>query len=125
MHKNDVIIQDSDRRNINGGKTIDRGIEASINWQLSPSLQWQLQGSYSKHQYGNDALAPEGNELDTAPRQLASTLLRWRPFTNTTLELEVEYQGKYFLEQNNVHQYPGHTLASAIEQTALYDCQGQ
>ncbi|MFT5889736.1 MAG: iron complex outermembrane receptor protein [Zhongshania sp.] len=112
MHKNDVIIQDGNRRNINGGKTIDRGIEASINWQLSPSLQWQLQGSYSKHQYGNDALAPEGNELDTAPRQLASTLLRWQPFTSTTLELEAEYQGKYFLEQNNVHQYPGHTLAN-------------
>lgn len=110
MQKDDVIIQDSDRRNINDGKTLDRGIEADFNWQLSPSLQWQLQGSYSKHQYGNDALAPEGNELDTAPRQLASTRLRWQPFSSTTLEFEVQYQGDYFLEGNNLYRYPGHTL---------------
>ena len=112
MQKDDVIIQDSNRRNINGGKTLDRGIEADFNWQLSPSLQWQLQGSYSKHQYGNDALAPEGNELDTAPRQLASTRLRWQPFDSSTFEFEVQYQGAYFLDGNNLYNYPGYTLGN-------------
>jgi len=112
MQKDDVIIQDSDRRNINNGKTLDRGIEADFNWQLSPSLQWQLQASYSKHQYGNDALAPEGNELDTAPRQLASTRLRWQPFANSTVEFEVQYQGRYYLDGDNLYRYPGHTLGN-------------
>lgn len=112
MQKDDVIIQDSDRRNINDGETLDRGIEADFTWQLSPSLQWQLQGSYSKHQYGNDALAAEGNELDTAPRQLASTRLRWQPLSHSTFEVDVQYQGEYFLDGDNLHRYPGHTLAN-------------
>lgn len=112
MQKDDVIIQDSTRRNINGGKTLDRGIEADFNWQLSQTLQWQLQASYSKHQYGNDALAPEGNELDTAPRQLASTRLRWQPFISSTFEFEVQYQGDYFLDGDNLHRYEGHTLGN-------------
>jgi iron complex outermembrane receptor protein len=112
MHKNDVIIQDSNRRNINGGKTIDYGLEANFNWQITPNLMWQLQASYSKHQYGNDALTAQGNEIDTAPRQLAGTLLRWSPFADTHLELEVQHQGKYFLEENNLYRYPGHTLSN-------------
>ncbi|WP_295871420.1 TonB-dependent receptor [uncultured Zhongshania sp.] len=112
MHKNDVIIQDSNRSNINGGKTIDRGLEANFSWQIAPSLLWQLQASYSKHQYANDALTAEGNEIDSAPRQLAGTLLRWSPFTNTRFELEIQYQGEYFLEEDNLYRYPGHTLSN-------------
>jgi iron complex outermembrane receptor protein len=112
MQKDDVIIQGNDNFNVNGGQTLDRGIEADFNWQLSQTLQWQLQASYSKHQYGNDALAPEGNELDTAPRQLASTRLRWQPFISSTFEFEVQYQGDYFLDGDNLHRYEGHTLGN-------------
>ncbi|CAA0087418.1 Vitamin B12 transporter BtuB [Zhongshania aliphaticivorans] len=112
MHKHDVIIQDSNRNNINGGKTIDRGIEANFHWQLTPTLLWQLQASYSKHQYANNALTAEGNEIDTAPRQLAGTVVRWTPLTNTQIELEIQHQGEYYLEENNLHTYPGHTLSN-------------
>ncbi|MFT6551309.1 MAG: outer membrane cobalamin receptor [Zhongshania marina] len=112
MHKNDVIIQDSNRSNANGGKTIDRGLEANFSWHITPSLMWQLQASYSKHQYDNDALTAKGNEIDTAPRQLAATLIRWSPFTNTRIELEIQHQGEYFLEEDNLHRYPGHTLSN-------------
>jgi iron complex outermembrane recepter protein len=112
MHKNDVIIQDSNRSNINGGKTIDRGLEANFSWQLTPTLLWQLQASYSKHQYANNALTADGNEIDTAPRQLAGTLVRWSPFASTRIELEIQHQGEYFLEEDNLHWYPGHTLTN-------------
>jgi iron complex outermembrane receptor protein len=39
-------------------------------------------------------------------------LLRWSPFADTHLELEVQHQGKYFLEENNLYRYPGHTLSN-------------
>lgn len=112
MHKNDVIIQDSNRSNVNGGKTIDRGVEANFSWHITPNLMWQLQASYSKHQYDNDALTTKGNEIDTAPRQLAGTLVRWSPFASTRIELEIQHQGEYFLEEDNLHRYPGHTLSN-------------
>ncbi|HBY86001.1 MAG TPA: ligand-gated channel, partial [Colwellia sp.] len=52
----------------------------------------------------------QGNEIDTAPKNLANTRLRWLPTTNTTLELEWLYMGDYFLDPDNEHKYKGHDL---------------
>lgn len=110
LHKDDVIIQDSQRRYINGGQTISRGVELAFSWSLHDTLLWRVQGSYAKHQFGNDAVSTEGNELDTAPRMLASSQLEWRPFKATRLVVEANHQDEYFLEADNRFSYPGHTL---------------
>lgn len=113
IKKDDVIIQNSDRQNINGGRTMSRGLELELGWALSDTLSWQFQGSYGVHQYDNDALTKAGNELDTAPRQLASTQLVWQASPSTVLSLEAQYQGQYYLEADNRFRYPGHTLINA------------
>ncbi|WP_372865427.1 TonB-dependent receptor [Spongiibacter sp.] len=113
LQKDELIIQDSNRRNFNGGRTESRGLEVEMSWALSDSLRWNLQGSYSKHQYDNDALTKEGNELDTAPRQLASSQLIWQATPSTVLTLEAVHQSDYYLEADNRFGYPGHTLVNA------------
>ena len=113
LQKDDVIIQDSNRQNVNGGRTESRGLELEVNWALTEQLLWRLQGSYGKHQYDNDALTKAGNELDTAPRQLASTQLVWQATPSTVLSLEAVHQSEYFLEADNRFRYPGHTLLHA------------
>jgi iron complex outermembrane receptor protein len=112
MQKEDVIIQDSLRRNRNGGQTEHRGLELELNWNITPTLNWALQASYSLHQYGNDVVGSEGDDLDTAPRQLASTQLGWSPTANSLIELEVVFQGEYYLDASNQYQYPGHSLVN-------------
>ncbi len=113
LQKDELIIQDSDRRNINGGRTESRGVELEFSWAISDTLRWNLQGSYAKHQYDNNALTKEGNELDTAPRQLASSQLIWQATPSTILSLEAVHQDEYFLEADNRFRYPGHTLVNA------------
>ncbi len=119
MKKNNVIIQDSDRRNLSDGQTLRRGIEASLNWQIVDTLALAVQASYAKEQYDNDALPDrlspslisiKGNEVDTAPRQLASAQLRWTPLASTTIELEWQHLGEHFLDAVNEHRYSGHDL---------------
>ena len=113
LQKDDLIIQDSLRQNINGGRTESRGLELELSWAISDTLQWLFQGSYAKHQYDNAVLTKEGNELDTAPRQIASTQLVWQAANATQLTLEASYQGQYYLEADNQFRYPGHTLLNA------------
>ena len=113
LQKDDLIIQDSLRQNINGGRTESRGLELELRWAISDSLQWLFQGSYAKHQYDNSVLTKEGNELDTAPRQIASTQLVWQVANATQLTLEASHQGQYYLEADNQFRYPGHTLVNA------------
>ncbi|WP_374961935.1 TonB-dependent receptor [Spongiibacter tropicus] len=113
LQKDDLIIQDSLRQNINGGRTESRGLELELRWAISDSLQWLFQGSYAKHQYDNSVLTKEGNELDTAPRQIASTQLVWQAANATQLTLEASHQGQYYLEADNQFRYPGHTLVNA------------
>ncbi|QQD19237.1 TonB-dependent receptor [Spongiibacter nanhainus] len=110
LQKDDIIVQDSQRRNFNGGKTEGRGIEVAFDWAITRSLSWHTQASYSKHEYANDALTDEGNELDTAPRQIASTQLRWQPYASTAIEVEAAHTGEYYLDADNQFDYPGHTL---------------
>ena len=113
LQKDDLIIQDSQRRNINGGRTESRGLELEFSWAINDALQWLFQGSYAKHQYDNAVLTKEGNELDTAPRQIASTQLIWQAAPSTQLSLEASHQGQYYLDADNQFRYPGHTLLNA------------
>jgi len=51
-----------------------------------------------------------GNEIDTAPEQLANIRLGWLPTDSSRLELEWLHMGDYYLDPANAHKYPGHNL---------------
>jgi len=112
LEKDNVILQDSNRLNFSNGKTLRRGIELDVSWNILDNLRLDVQGSYAKSQYDNNVLGFEGNEIDTAPRQLASAQLLWKPFSATTAELEWVHVGEHYLDEANTAMYDGHNLVN-------------
>ncbi|MBD2858599.1 TonB-dependent receptor [Spongiibacter sp. KMU-158] len=112
MEKDELIIQDNNRNNFNGGATRSRGVEFSMDWALTNTVSWALQSAYAKHTFNNDVLANKYNDLTSAPRKTASTQLNWKMTDSSRLTLEAAYTGEYFLDDANDHTYPGHTLVN-------------
>jgi len=112
LEKDNIILQDSNRLNVSNGKTLRRGIELDFSWNILDNLRLDVQGSYAKSQYDNNVLGVEGNEIDTAPRQLASAQLLWKPFSTTTTELEWVHVGEHYLDEANTAMYDGHNLVN-------------
>lgn len=119
MSKRDVIFQDRDRYNVSGAKTTHRGIEGSLQWQLSSI--WSLGGnaSYARHRYDSDIQilgsrgSIEGNDIDTAPRHFGSLQVT-ADFASMGFPLSAEAEwlwvAKYWVDPNNQHEYRGHKL---------------
>ncbi|MFT5603268.1 MAG: iron complex outermembrane receptor protein [Paracoccaceae bacterium] len=112
LQKDNIILQDTNRQNFSNGKTLRRGLELELNWDILSTLALGFQGSYSKTQYDNNVLGVKGNEVDTAPRQMGSAQLRWQPFVKTQTELEWVHVGGHFLNATNTARYPGHNLVN-------------
>ena len=51
-----------------------------------------------------------GNEVDTAPRHLASANLRYRPNDAFDASIRLTHQGSYYLDAANTARYPGHDV---------------
>ncbi len=118
MQKENVIFQDSQRRNISGAETEHTGLEYSLEWQWASHWRVEMDGTLARHRYrDNPALSGlaasvqiEGNDMVTAPRTLASTRLVWLPPQWGSWELEWLHMGSYYLDSTNQHRYPGHEL---------------
>lgn len=110
MDKRNVIVQTSDRRNISDGETRGRGIELSGRTPLTDKLSLQVQADFARHQYTNDVLNLQGNDVDTAPRRTAGMQLQWTPRQQTAVELEWRHVGPYYADAENTERYPGHKL---------------
>ena len=113
MTKNNFFFRDAQGLNVTDGKTSHRGVELGLNYDLSESINLAINYSYGQHEYEFDRPSSgvvKGNEIDTAPKHLANTRLRWLPTTNTSLELEWLHMGDYFLDPANEHEYEGHDL---------------
>jgi len=113
MTKNNVFFRDAQGLNVTDGKTSHQGVELGINYDLSDSINLAINYSYGQHQYEFDRRSSgvvKGNQIDTAPKHLANTRLRWLPTSNTNLELEWLHMGDYFLDPANEHEYEGHDL---------------
>ena len=115
--KRHVILRDSAGFNVSDGKTRGDGVE----WALYVGdkrwpLRFELTASYARHKYdfnrniaGGEVIR-KGNAEDTAPRKLGSARLIYAPLPTITTELEMEYQGEYFLDATNTAKYAGHKL---------------
>jgi outer membrane receptor protein involved in Fe transport len=118
MQKHDIIFQDADRRNVSNARSKHRGVEYSVEWRLADHWALAADGTWALHRYdGNARLQglPAGtdinrNDMDTAPRAMASVRLSWLPSSDTAAELEWVHMGRYFLEPTDSFDYDGHDL---------------
>lgn len=114
MDKDNEIITDSDRININGMHTRHRGLELAGTLDLTE--QWQVGGAYSyaRHTYENDQISQginiNGNTVESAPRHFGSAHLRWRPTERLLTELQVVGTSSYYTSPANISEYDGHTI---------------
>ena len=83
-------------------------------WQVSDSVTIDLSASYAEHEYENNTLLNgvdiDGNKVDTAPQLNSFLKLAWQPRSSLIMSLEWQHLDDYFLEPENLHQYPGHDL---------------
>ena len=114
MNKSNFIFRDTNSNNVDSGKTSHRGLEVTLSRQLTDQLHGNLFWSYAQHKYSNNpALSSndiEGNDIDTAPRQMGSANLQWQFASNSTAELEWVHMGKYYEDPENQQPYAGHDL---------------
>jgi iron complex outermembrane receptor protein len=116
MEKENVIFQDSNRINISGAKTKHRGLELNTAVALTDALSLSVAATWAKHTYeGNlnpGAVQLAGLDIDTAPRWMGSSQLRWQIDAGRSLELEWVHMGSYFMDEVNSTKYPGHDLVN-------------
>ncbi len=120
MRKKDDLVSfedpvTGDRQTVNAGETLHRGIELSLSAELA--ADWTLAASYTyaEHTYeewvanGTDF---SGNDIESAPRDIANTRLAYRPaaLNGGGVELEWEHLGWYWMDQSNTAKYDGHDL---------------
>lgn len=114
MDKDNEIITDSARLNLNGSHTKHRGLEFSGALDLTDTLK--LTGAYNiaRHTYENDELSGgvniNGKDVDTAPRTFGSMQLQWRISDALFTELEWVNMGEYYTNPENLNKYEGHDL---------------
>ena len=127
MEKDNIIFQGADRLNLDNGATDHIGMEYSLSWNFHPDWRWQLNGTLARHRYSKNVTEPggdigvsvKGNDVDTAPRHLASSQLLWQVLPATQLELEWVHMGDYYTDIYNRFDYSGHDLLNLRWQQQL------
>lgn len=115
MRKRNYIFQDSSRFNVSNGKTRHIGVELQASLRLPSGLYGSFAGTYAKQTYAFNAQTPggdpivSGNDIDTAPRTLASARLGYQRGPGHA-ELEWVEVGSYYLDAGNLTTYSGHNL---------------
>ncbi len=120
MTKTDDILTltnpDGSRETVNAGETLHTGIEAGVGAELHPSLRVDVAYSIARHTYEvwqpREGLDYSGNEMESAPREVGSARLTWSPavLRDGKAMLEWVRVGRYWMDADNTHRYPGHDL---------------
>ena len=113
MTKKNFFFRDAKGLNVTDGETSHQGLELGVDYDLSESINLAINYSYGQNEYEFDrpnSGIVKGNEIDTAPKQLANTRLSWLPTTKTKLELEWLHMGDYYLDPANEYEYGGYNL---------------
>ncbi|VAW07449.1 TonB-dependent receptor, partial [hydrothermal vent metagenome] len=117
MEKRNFFFRDADGFNVTNGKTRHAGVEADIRILLHDRLTLESALTYAAHTYrfnrptgrATESIT-KGDDIDTAPRVIANTRLRWSPTERAWLEAEWVSLGSYFTDAANDHAYEGHNL---------------
>jgi iron complex outermembrane receptor protein len=121
MTKRDDILSyrnttDGTRETLNAGKTLHRGIELGMHSQLMEQLLMHVSYSYAKHTFEDwkpkTGVDYSGNEIASAPRDIVNLRFKYvsQAMHGGHVELEWKHLGKYWLDDENTHEYPGHDL---------------
>ncbi len=114
MDKDNEIITNSSRENLNGNHTQHRGLEFAMGYDLSDTLSVQGVYNLADHTYENSQISGgidiEGNDVDSAPNTFGNLRLQWRPNSNLLTELELVNMGEYYTNPENTADYEGHNI---------------
>ena len=114
MNKDNFIFRDTNRLNVDNGRTSHRGLELEYRYQFNAAWSAALAMTLARHRYENNPLLSrsplDGNDIDTAPETLGSARIGWRPASSLSLELEWVHVGRYYEDPENQHPYDGHDL---------------
>jgi outer membrane receptor protein involved in Fe transport len=114
MDKDNEIITDSARLNLNNSHTKHRGLEISGAYELTETLRLAGAYNFARHTYENVEFSGgvniKGNDVDTAPRRFGSVQLQWQATSNVFAELEWANSGAYYSNPENLNRYEGHDL---------------
>lgn len=114
MDKENEIITNSSRENLNGNHTQHRGIEFAMGYDLSDTLAIQGVYNFADHTYENSQLSGgidiQGNDVDSAPNTFGNVRLQWQPMDSLLAEIEWENMGDYYTNPENTADYEGHDL---------------
>jgi iron complex outermembrane receptor protein len=98
----------------NAGKTRHEGIEFGVSDAFATQWEARFSGAFSRHQYVNyqtsSTLSFDGKDIPAAPRVIVGTELAYKPTSHWRLATEAQYLGKYWMNDANTVEYPGHTL---------------
>jgi outer membrane receptor protein involved in Fe transport len=118
MDKKHVILRESNGYYVSDGRTSHRGFEYEARVDLGSRVALTAAGTYARHEYefsraieGGETII-EGNDVDTAPRQVHNLRLDARLTGELLAALDVAHVGSYYLDAANTASYPGHTVAN-------------
>ncbi|NNC76911.1 MAG: TonB-dependent receptor [Woeseiaceae bacterium] len=127
MWKRGSVYRDADGFNVDNAKSRHEGAEVSLNWKLATTTTLKLNATYAKHTYDFNQVAQRGetftngNDVDTAPRWLASAELLVEPSENFLASVQWSSIGPYYLDAENRFTYPGHRVVNTVAHYALSD----
>jgi len=114
MDKQNEIVTNSARVNLNNSHTQHTGLEFSLGLDITETLALAAVYNFAEHTYENSEISGgidiQGNNVDTAPRQFGNLRLRWTPSERVTSELELVSMGEYYTNPENTASYSGHNL---------------
>jgi len=125
MEKDNHIYRDSEFFNVSDGATKHQGFELELKWQLSSQIEFNLSATHALHRYRHsrniDGIEIRGNDIDSAPRYFGNAQILWRYLDRTQFELEWQVMGDYFLDPENLNNYPGHKVFNLRSSHRLSD----
>ncbi len=116
MQKENEILRDSSRTNLNGSETEHRGVEIGVGYSLSDRFTIRGLLNIAEHTYENDLVSGginiNGNDIDTAPNTFGNVRFTYRPNDDWLAELEWAHMGDYYTNPENTADYGGHDLVN-------------
>jgi len=107
-----IAVGNSEPRN--AGKTRHTGIELGTQYAFAKTWEARLATRFSKHEYldydASAALAYDGKTIKGAPKNITDAEIAWRPLAGLRLGLQAQRVSRYWMNDANTVEYPGHTL---------------
>jgi outer membrane receptor protein involved in Fe transport len=107
-----IAVGNSEPRN--AGKTRHTGVELGASYAFTPQWLARLATTYAEHKYldydASATLSYDGKFIKGAPKQISNAELAYLPVPGARLGLEAQHISRYWMNDANTVEYPGHTL---------------